>query len=139
MEHNTDIVEYVPKEEAPDVSNFEKDFEYARLNIIQTIKTAQEAAKILASVASEEKAARPFEVLNELLRNISLINHELVDMYRKRNDIAPPQQQSAQINISDSAVFVGTAAGLKKALRDLKKEEEEKVNRDDTIDVSPNN
>jgi len=107
----------------------EDDFEYSRKVYLDLIATGQEALGSMLDVADESQHPRSYEVLSGMIKNISDVNDRLMDIHKKKKDIAKPADQAA-LPPTTNNLFVGSTAELQKMLISNKKEE------DNVIDVS---
>jgi hypothetical protein len=66
-------------------------------------------------VAKESEAPRAYEVAATLIKNLSDLNKDLLDLQKKKRDLRPVEA-ATNINV-DKAVFVGSTKELVKLLK----------------------
>lgn len=86
------------------------DADHARENIRGLITKGIVAIDDLAKVAKESEHPRAYEVLSALLKNVSEMNKDLLNIQKMKKELEGPEKLPA-LNI-DKAVFVGTTAEL---------------------------
>jgi hypothetical protein len=100
-----------------------RDFEYARINIMETIEVARESAQKLALIADSSQHPRAFEVLAKLIDSTVAANKSLLDLQSKIREMgeisSPVNGSSKTIN---NNLFVGTTAELGEILKKIKNE-----------------
>jgi hypothetical protein len=117
---NVEPIEIVPKELVIDSesSSIDDDAEYARTNIRELIEKGNVAMENLLHVAKESEHPRAYEVAANMLKNLTDMNKDLLEIQKRKRDLKP---QTTQQNISvDKAVFIGSTTELLKQLKELK-------------------
>lgn len=101
-------------------SPVDDDAEFARCNIRSLIQKGNIAMDQLLHVAKESEHPRAYEVAAGLIKNLSDLNKDLLEIQKRRKDLSP--QEAANIkNVNvDKAVFVGSTAELVKLLKTSK-------------------
>ena len=97
----------------------ETDTEYARRNIRDLIDKGSVAVDNLLQVSKESEHPRAYEVAANLIKNLSDLNKDLMEIQKRKKDLAPQSQRSGDINV-DKAVFVGSTTELVKFLKSNK-------------------
>ena len=100
-----------------------KDFEYARVNIMQVIEDSRDAIQTLAQIADSSQHPRAFEVLAKLVDTTVNANKALLDLQSKIRELDAtdaPINDKAQ-TVHNNNLFVGSTAELQKVLQELKK------------------
>lgn len=101
-------------------SQVEDDFDFARENLYNIIKTSNEAMEEMLSLAKASEHPRAFEVLNGMLKNMADFNKDLIDLQKKKKDIIQvPQEQGGPQTVNNN-LFVGTTADFTKMLEDAR-------------------
>ena len=96
----------------------EDDAEFARQNLRTLIEKGNIAADEIMQVASASEHPRAFEVAATMLKNLADMNKDLMEIQKRKRDLAP---QITQQNINvDKAVFVGSTAELLKQIKSNK-------------------
>ena len=93
----------------------EDDSEFARKNIRELIAKGNTAIDELLVVAKATDHPRAYEVVSGLIKNISDLNKDLLEIHRKKKDLAPAKTEKG-VNI-DKAVFVGSTTELIRMLK----------------------
>jgi hypothetical protein len=102
------------------VNTVESDTEYARTNIKDLIDAGADAIKELAVVARDSQHPRAYEVMAGMLKNLSDMNKDLLEIQKRKQDLTGVKESgSKDVNI-DKAVFVGSTAELMKLLKSEK-------------------
>jgi hypothetical protein len=111
----------------PVVSNAETDVqadtEFARQNIMQLIEKGNDAIDHLLKVAIESEHPRAYEVASGLIKNLSDLNKDLLELQKRKKDLLPKAADSNNLSI-DKAVFIGSTTDLIKMLKQSKKEQQ---------------
>jgi hypothetical protein len=93
------------------------DAEFARCNIRSLIEKGNVAMDQLLHVAKESEHPRAYEVAAGLIKNLSELNKDLLEIQKRRKDLNPQESASIKNVNVDKAVFVGSTAELVKLLR----------------------
>ena len=97
------------------------DADFARNNIRELVTQGNQAVNELMLIARDGQHPRAFEVLSGLMKNLADMNKDLLEIQKRKKDLAPKAE--AQNNLSiDKAVFVGSTAELVKMLKTQKQE-----------------
>jgi hypothetical protein len=102
--------------EASDPIN--SDAEFARNNIRELVTQGNYAMNELMLVARDGQHPRAYEVLATLMKNLGDLNKDLLEIQKRKKDLAP-KSESNNLNI-DKAVFVGSTAELVKMIKSNK-------------------
>jgi len=101
------------------INNIDDDAEFARQNIRELIQKGNDAVEGILHVAKESEHPRAYEVAANLIKNLSDLNKDLMEIQKRKRDLAPQSQRSGDINV-DKAVFVGSTTELVKFLKNNK-------------------
>ena len=102
------------------VNNIDYDAEFARQNIRELIQKGNDAVEGILHVAKESEHPRAYEVAANLIKNLSDLNKDLMEIQKRKKDLAPQEyKNSGNINV-DKAVFVGSTTELVKFLKNNK-------------------
>jgi hypothetical protein len=96
------------------------DTEFARKNIKQLIDTGNKSLEQLAAIADQSEHPRAFEVLAGLMKNLADMNKDLLELQKRKRDLAPKETASTNGLSIDKAVFVGSTAELVKMIKSNK-------------------
>ena len=102
-------------------STIEDDVEFARQNIKKLINKGGVAFDNLLLVANESEQPRAYEVAATLIKNLSDLNKDLLELQKRKKDLqgSEEKKQSGNVNV-DKAVFVGSTTELVKFLKNNK-------------------
>ena len=98
----------------------EDDAEFARQNIRELIVKGNVAMDNLLHVAKESEHPRAYEVAAGLIKNLSDLNKDLLEVQKRKRDLTGESQNAKNINV-DKAVFVGSTTELVKFLKNKDK------------------
>jgi hypothetical protein len=104
---------------ATPVTKVDDDADFARDNIRTLIEKGNLAVDGILHVAKESEHPRAYEVAANLIKNLSDLNKDLMEIQKRKKDLAPQSQRSGDINV-DKAVFVGSTTELVKFLKNNK-------------------
>jgi hypothetical protein len=106
------------KNKSSDIDDYlKKDYEYARGNIYSIIEKGQEALNSVLELAQETDSPRAYEVVGQLIKNVSDSTEKLIELQKKLKDIDKDNQiQKGPTNVTN-ALFVGSTAELSKLLK----------------------
>jgi hypothetical protein len=103
--------------------DIEKDYEYTRGNLYSIIEKGQEAINGVLELAQETESPRAYEVLGQLIKNVSDTTDKLLDLQKKIKDIDENNGSKGPTNVTN-ALFIGSTAELSKLLKQQKNVEE---------------
>jgi hypothetical protein len=98
-------------------SDIDSDFEFARNNIRELAEKGKIAVDNILQVASATDHPRAYEVAANLLKSMSDINKDLIELQKKKRDLMP-QKEQPQITV-DKAVFIGSTSDLIKQIKQI--------------------
>ena len=97
------------------------DADFARENIRELVVQGNQAVNELMLIARDGQHPRAFEVLSGLMKNLADMNKDLLEIQKRKKDLAPKAESQNNLNI-DKAVFVGSTAELVRMLKNQKQE-----------------
>ena len=98
--------------------NVEIDYKHTRKNLYNLLELGEDALLNALDVAKQSESARSYEVVGALLKNLSDINHQLMDLSEKTKKITEPLKGDVTTgNVTNNAIFVGSTAELSKFLK----------------------
>lgn len=94
------------------------DATYARENIRTLIDSSVPTLENLIKIANDSQHPRAYEVVTQLVKTISDLNKDLMEIHKKEQELIKPETTSggAGINVKN-AVFVGTTKDLREHLK----------------------
>lgn len=109
----------------------EADFLEVRKNLKNLISTGEEAIEGILKVAQEGDSPRAYEVAATLIKTVSEINRDIIDIHQKMKSME--QTKVVNNNTTNNSIFVGSTSDLqdlinsarsrKKALTEINIEE----------------
>jgi len=102
-----------------EINPVESDSEFARKNIRNLIEKGSFAIDDLLQVAKHSESPRAYEVAANMIKNLSDLNKDLLEVQKRKKDLVADKSGSKDVNI-DKAVFVGSTADLMKLLKSNK-------------------
>ena len=110
--------------------NVKSDYDYSRATYYELIEKGRESLDLMIEVARESEHPRAFEVLSNMIKNISDVNDKLMELNKKTRDVTQSNKKNDQQKaITNNNMFIGSTADLQRLIM---KQDDEKV-----IDVSP--
>ena len=92
------------------------DADFARTNIKNLINSGSSALNNLLTVAKDSQQPRAYEVAATLIKNLSDLNKDLMEIQKRKQDLTGESTKNKNINV-DKAVFVGSTTELVKFLK----------------------
>jgi len=91
------------------------DYEFARVNLINTIMKGNEALDGMLDVASMSQQARGYEVVATLVNSLTNANKDLLELAKKKKEISGEKEK--QPTTVNNNLFVGSTTELQKLLK----------------------
>lgn len=104
--------------EVLDVSDNQKDYEYARQQLYTLIEKGQEAVTGALELAQEGGSARCYEVAINGVKSMSEVAEKLMDLQKKVKDLDEVTVNNSQTNVTNNSVFVGSTTELQKMIKE---------------------
>jgi hypothetical protein len=101
--------------------NVNKDFEYARGNLINIIEKGNEALDGILEVAQMSQHPRSFEVVAELIKTMADTNKDLLELSKRKKDLEELDIKSPQT--INNNLFVGSTSELQKLIKQQNEQE----------------
>jgi len=96
------------------------DYDLTRQTIRALMRKGEEALDELLFVAKQSESPRAYEVVAGMIKNISEVTKELIDLQKKMKDLNEESLKSTGGLNVQNAVFVGSTAELQKLIRQSK-------------------
>jgi len=109
-------IETLPVVIEDDVNQIDADAEFARSNMRTLITNGNDALEKLAYVADQSESPRAYEVLATMMKNLAEMNKDLLELQKRKRELAPQSESTKGVNI-DKAVFVGSTTELLKMIK----------------------
>ena len=101
---------------------FDHDYETTRSNLHSILSQGQTALFHALEVAKQSEHPRAFEVVGGLMKNLSDINHQLLDLHKKKQSIESPKGETKEVaSVTNNSVFIGSTTELSKMLDNIRK------------------
>lgn len=97
-----------------DDDNIKNDYDYSRETYYDLLEKGRESLEDMIHVARESEHPRAYEVLSNMIKNLSDVNDKLMDLNRKNKDIT---QKPKQVENQQNNIYVGSTADLQKLLQ----------------------
>jgi hypothetical protein len=119
--NNSEVVpQQVVLPQASSNEQLNDDYDTTRANLHAILQQGQDALYHALEVAKSSEHPRAFEVVGGLMKHLSDINTQLLDLHKKKQSIEAPTKEERK-NVTNNAIFVGSTNELSKMLNDLRK------------------
>ena len=103
-------------------SDVQDDYEFSRDTLKNLIATGMNSLDALAELARESEHPRAFEVLSKSIKDIGDVTDKLMSLQKATKDLTTDKNDnSAQGNVTNNNVFLGSTTDLQRLLLDNKK------------------
>ncbi len=116
---NTEVLPQVAPRQIKN-DQLDDDYETTRSNLHTILQQGQDALYHALEVAKASEHPRAFEVVGGLMKHLSDINTQLLDLHKKKQSIEAPTKEERK-SVTNNAIFVGSTNELSKMLNDLRK------------------
>ena len=93
------------------------DFQYARENLYNLIERGQDGLEELLEIAKQSEHPRAFEVVGQMIDELTTTNKELLNLHKTKKDIQTEKSGPTKVT---NALFVGSTTELQKILKGKK-------------------
>lgn len=100
--------------------DLEIDYKEARTNLKDVIGKGKEALENLLIMAKDLDSPRAYEVVGQLIKTISDVNKDLIDIHKRNKDIRG--ETSGPSTVVNNAVFIGSTADLQAIINGRKED-----------------
>ena len=107
--------------------NIKSDYDYSRETYYDLLEKGRESLEDMIEVARQSEHPRAYEVLSNMIKNLSDVNDKLMDLNKKNKDINKEEEIKQVRHTTNNNVFLGSTTDLHKILQNEK----------DIIDVTP--
>jgi|TARA_Y100000310_G_C20426777_1_gene689476 hypothetical protein len=90
--------------------DLEKDYKQVRGNLRDLISTGKDAIDGILNVAIDSDAPRAYEVASQMIKTISEVNKDLIDLHLKIKDIK--KEEIEVKNTTNNSIYVGSTSDL---------------------------
>ena len=99
-----------------DLDHADVDYKYSRENFYNLVERGQDAIDGILEVAKEGEHPRAYEVVGQLIKNVSEVTEKLVDLQEKMKKLKEVPDNAPK-NVTN-ALFVGSTKELQNLLKD---------------------
>ena len=99
-----------------DLDHADVDYKYSRENFYNLVERGQAAIDGILEVAKEGEHPRAYEVVGQLIKNVSEVTEKLVDLQEKMKKLKEVPDNAPQ-NVTN-ALFIGSTKELQNLLKD---------------------
>lgn len=100
----------------------EHDYDKARQNIHDLLAKGHEALANALEVAKQSEHPRAFEVVGNLVKQLTDVNQQLIDLHQQKAKLDAPKEGEKKVT-NNNAIFVGSTAELTKMIKSMNKGE----------------
>ena len=100
--------------------NIKSDYDYSRETYYDLLEKGRESLEDMIEVARQSEHPRAYEVLSNMIKNLSDVNDKLMDLNKKNKDMEEPLKK---VEHQQNNIFLGSTADLQKLL----KQKDEKI------------
>ncbi|MFN9956396.1 MAG: hypothetical protein ACK55I_25135, partial [bacterium] len=100
--------------------DLEIDYKEARNNLKDVIGKGKEALENLLTMAKDLDSPRAYEVVGQLIKTISDVNKDLIDIHKRNKDIRG--EAAGPSTVVNNAVFIGSTADLQAIINGRKED-----------------
>jgi hypothetical protein len=95
-----------------EISPLDTDYNEARVNLKEVIGQGKKALESLLLLAESSDQPRAYEVVGQLIKTISDVSKDLIDLQKKVKDIRGSDHPANNPTVVNNAVFIGSTADL---------------------------
>jgi hypothetical protein len=107
-------------------SNVSSDAELARTNIKGLLNLGNRAIESALEIAIQSETPRSYEVLATMLKTVSDMNSQLLDVHEKKRKILEksPEKNQPTANVTNNVAFIGTTSEMNAIIMEKMKKHE---------------
>lgn len=109
---------------AKDVTHSDKiedDYDRARTNIHDLLSKGHEALANALEVAKQSEHPRAFEVVGNLVKQLTDVNQQLIDLHQQKAKLDGPKADNSKNVTNNNVIFTGSTADLTKLIKNMNK------------------
>jgi len=96
------------------------DYDYSRDTYYELLEKGKQSLDLMIEVARESEHPRAFEVLSNMVKNLSDVNDKLMDLNKKNKEINKEDKEQVK-QVTNNNVFLGSTTELQRLLQDERK------------------
>jgi hypothetical protein len=108
----------------------ETDFQQVRKNLKNLVSTGEEAIEGILKVAQEGDSPRAYEVAAAMIKTVSEVNKDIIEMHHKMKQIEKPTV--VEKNTTNNSIYVGSTSDLQDLINTTRSRK--KVLKDESIE-----
>jgi len=112
------------------LSHEETDYMLVRRNMKDLISIGEDAIDGIVRVATEGDAPRAYEVAAQMIKTVSEMNQDLIDLHNKMKDL---KKEETNISTTNNSIYVGSTRDLLDLVNESRSSK--KVIEGDIIDI----
>jgi hypothetical protein len=120
----------IVKIEIEESKQLEIDFQQVRKNLKNLVSTGEEAIEGILKVAQEGDSPRAYEVAAAMIKTVSEVNKDIIEMHHKMKQIEKPNV--VEKNTTNNSIYVGSTSDLQDLINTSRSRK--KVLKDDSIE-----
>jgi hypothetical protein len=115
--------EVLPPKSLKMEENINYDYDKTRDNLHGLLNQGQDALYNALEIAKQSEHPRAFEVVGNLIKQLSEVNAQLLDLHDKKQKLDNPKvsKEEAKQITNNNAIFVGSTSELNKLISDINK------------------
>jgi len=100
------------EEAVSETDYLDTDYQEARSNLKEVIGKGKDALEGLLVLAQSSDSPRAYEVVGQLIKTISDVSKDLIDLQKKVKEIRGEEHPANNPTVVNNAVFIGSTADL---------------------------
>jgi hypothetical protein len=111
----------IPESKVQD-EKIDYDYDKTRANLHSLLAQGQEALMHALEVAKSSEHPRAFEVVGNLVKQLSEVNAQLLDIHEKKQKLDNKSGKKDEVstkNVTNNAIFVGSTTELNKMIKNM--------------------
>jgi hypothetical protein len=125
VKKETRLSKYDLEDNSDILMDMEDDVEFARSHIRSTLEKSLESFDRLMELADEMEHPRAYEVLAGMMKTIGSLNHDLIDLQKKRKNIRGGKNDTSSSGGNSGTggvnVYVGNTSDLQREIKSAEK------------------
>jgi len=117
--------EVLPPKSKKKEANINYDYDKTRDNLHGLLNQGQDALYNALEIAKQSEHPRAFEVVGNLIKQLSEVNAQLLELHDKKQKLDTPKgsDKNESKQVTNNAIFVGSTSELNKLISDINKGE----------------
>jgi len=117
----------------PKKDEVQDDYEFSRETYRSLVSKSNEAIEQMLNLAMQSEHPRAFEVLSNMLKNTSDMTDKLMELQKRKKDMAKKDESEAKPALTQNNLFLGSTTDLQKHLIAQLKEKNVSISEPDDI------